>query len=63
MDSLDRVEFAMAIEDEFGVVVDDDFSMAMTVADVVRIVERKLAIVREAEDAAPAIPFTGELPW
>lgn len=44
LDSLDRVEVVMKIEEEFGIEVsDDDAERLQTVADAVRYVEKALA--------------------
>lgn len=52
MDSLDKVELIMAIEDEFDVMIDDDeVDRCKTVADVVAVVEQALAVKREARAA------------
>ncbi len=44
MDSLDRVSFQLALEDEFSIFIEEDEAEACTtVADVVALVERKVA--------------------
>lgn len=43
MDDLDIVELAIDIEEEFGIMLDDDFEESKTVADVIAAVE-KLAL-------------------
>ena len=44
-DSLDTVELAMAIEEEFGIEIsDDDAEKAKTVADVVEYINKKLGV-------------------
>jgi acyl carrier protein len=41
-DSLDSVEIAMALEDEFAIEIpDDELKMSMTFAEVVTLIERK----------------------
>lgn len=43
-DSLDALELAMALEDEFRITVaDDELAGATTVADCIALIERKLA--------------------
>lgn len=43
-DSLDEVQIVMAMEDEFGIdIPDDEGESALTVADVIKLVEKKVA--------------------
>ncbi len=52
MDSLDRVSFQLALEEEFQIVIEDDEAeQCTTVADVVALVERKVA-AQAAQGAA-----------
>jgi acyl carrier protein len=49
-DSLDAIELAQALEDEFGVLIPDgELSDAATVADMVALVQRQLAARPKAE--------------
>ena len=48
IDSIDRIELAMDLEEEFDIrICDDDIGGARTVGDVVRIVEESLAAYRD----------------
>lgn len=47
LDSMDKFEMAMELEDDFGITLEDeDITACKTVGDVVALVERSLPVVR-----------------